>query len=1194
MFGSLLRFELISHLRRPTTWLYFAILFLLAFGVVSSDIITTADALGKVKRNSPFALAQNYVILVAIGQVITSALVGTSVLRDFDVRVHELLFTTRLTRNGYLAAKFLAAFAAMVVVYCALPIGALVGSMMPWIDRESLQPIQIWFYVQPFLVFALPVVFFVSAVFFAVGALTRNQFMIYTVGILLVVGISIGGELTRTLDKDQVANLVEPFGINTLRLMTRYWTVVEKNTQTVPFSGFLLTNRLVWFAIALMLIAITFAFVRLEKDTRKMRKAKAEKTVKETTPVFAMPVLHRQFTGKAALTTWWSVTWFHARSLLRSVPFLAISVIGIINVVMGCIYADQLYNTHVWPVTWVMTEAAVGGSGLFIVILLTFYSGELVWRERQVEIAQVLDASPVRNASVLLGKISALLIMIAVFDLCAIAAGISVQLAKGYTHIDLSLYLVHFFVVDFPAYFIFIALAFFIQSIVPKKPIGHVLMILIYVLSLVYQNIGWEHRLYQIGSGVQFRYSDLNRYGPYPKQWLPFHGYWTMISVMIVVLAYLFWARGTETKAKLQTAGKRFGAWAKGIFAGSLVGAGMLGSFIFYNTNVLNTYEPQNQAFKRVAQFERTYKPFEKVNQPKVIGVSMAVNIWPKELRFTTSGRLTMINRHSVAIDTLFVEGIGSKNSRVVWDSLAIDRPATMIIADTVHGVFIYRLATPLAPNDTLHLNYHQTFIERGFSNNDQSHAVADNGTFINRDAFPHIAYDPTEEIQSDEERRKQKLPARERIPAITDTARWNDQFFSPASDFITFDAVVSTDTDQIAMAPGYLKREWREGNRRYFSYAMDAPIPDFYSFLSARYTVTRDKWNDIPIEIYHHSTHTFDVPRMIEASKAALAYYTAQFGPYQHKQLRILEFPRYSTFAQSFPNTIPYSEGIGFIARVDSTSETDIDYPYFVTAHEIAHQWFPYQRMPANVQGAQVLSEALAEYSALAVLDEKYGDAHLQKFLRFELDQYLRGRSSERKKEMPLMLVENQGYIQYQKGSLAFFALRDLIGTKALNGALRAYLDAGRFAGPPYATTYDLLKELKKATPDSMQYAIHDLFETITLWDLRTDSATTTKLPDGTWKVRLAVSSSKLRADSLGNEKKIPIADYVDVGVFGEKTPGNRVGKPLEVRKVKITTDNSLFEFIVKEKPLRAGIDPFNKLIDRNPGDNSKDVVNN
>ena len=141
----------------------------------------------------------------------------------------------------------------------------------------------------------------------------------------------------------------------------------------------------------------------------------------------------------------------------------------------------------------------------------------------------------------------------------------------------------------------------------------------------------------------------------------------------------------------------------------------------------------------------------------------------------------------------------------------------------------------------------------------------------------------------------------------------------------------------------------------------------------------------------------------MIAATKAGLDYFTTAFGPYQHQQFRIIEFPRYAAFAQSFPNTIPYSEGIGFIARVRPDDPEDIDYPYYVTAHELAHQWWGHQVPGGNVQGETMLVETLAQYSALMVMKRKYGEAKMQRFLRYELDRYLLGRSTEQKKELPL-----------------------------------------------------------------------------------------------------------------------------------------------------------------------------------------------
>ena len=179
--------------------------------------------------------------------------------------------------------------------------------------------------------------------------------------------------------------------------------------------------------------------------------------------------------------------------------------------------------------------------------------------------------------------------------------------------------------------------------------------------------------------------------------------------------------------------------------------------------------------------------------------------------------------------------------------------------------------------------------------------------------------------------------------------------------------------------------------------------------------------------------------------------------------------------FAQAFPNTIPYSEGIGFIYRKEE-GDDKVDFAYFVTAHELAHQWWAHQVVGGNGQGSTMFSEGLAEYSALTIMEKRFGREAAQKFLRRELDGYLRGRGTERKKEVPLLYVENQPYIHYQKGSLAFYALRDYIGEDAMNSALRAFLAKWALKGPPYPTARDLYAELDKVTPDSLKYVLTDL----------------------------------------------------------------------------------------------------------------------
>jgi aminopeptidase N len=365
----------------------------------------------------------------------------------------------------------------------------------------------------------------------------------------------------------------------------------------------------------------------------------------------------------------------------------------------------------------------------------------------------------------------------------------------------------------------------------------------------------------------------------------------------------------------------------------------------------------------------------------------------------------------------------------------------------------------------------------------------------------------------------------------------------------------------------------------------MDSPILNFFAFQSARYEVVNDRWNDVAIEIYYEPGHEYNLDRMIAATKSGLDYFTANFGPYQHKQFRITEFPRYQVFAQSFDNTVPYSEGIGFIARVREGDQDDIDYPYYVTAHELAHQWWGHQVAAGAVQGDTMLVETLAQYSALMVMKHKYGEEKMQKFLQYELDRYLLGRSTEQKKELPLSRVENQPYIHYRKGSVVMYALQDYIGEDNLNRAIRAFHDEVAFKGPPYPNTTQLLAHIRAVTPPRLQYVIDDMFETITLYDNRATEAKAKALPDGRYEVTMKVVAKKRRADELGKESDAPLADWIDIGVLDADN------KPLFLEKKKIDREEMEFTVIVDKKPARAGIDPYNKLIDRRPKDNTVSV---
>ena len=729
-------------------------------------------------------------------------------------------------------------------------------------------------------------------------------------------------------------------------------------------------------------------------------------------------------------------------------------------------------------------------------------------------------------------------------------------------------------------------LAFFAQVVTNNKYVGFMAMLGYFVLAPILGALHFEHNLYTYGSRSNSTYSDMNGYGPYVQPLFWFTLYWILFGAIMMVIAHLMWQRGTETSYRIRfaQARARFGKPAFSVLSALIVALLATGGYIYYNTNVINHYVRGDQLEQRRADFEKKFKKYERIAQPRITDVQADVDIFPAQRSVAIRGTYTLVNKTAAPIADLHVILDTDLTRRIV------SIPGASVSADDQRlGYTIYHLAAPLAPGASLPLHFDLALEQRGFHNEREETRVAANGTFFNNfEFFPHLGYIAGPELQDRHLRRKYGLPPVAGMKKPSDIGARMNNLISRESDWINLDTTVSTSSDQIAIAPGYLQKEWTENGRRYFRYKTTSPILGFWAYLSARYTVKRDRWKEVPIEIYYDAKHPFNVPRMIDAIKKSLDYYSTNFSPYQHKQVRIVEFPRYASFAQSFPNTIPFSESIGFIA--DLRNKDAIDYVFYVTAHEVAHQWWAHQLIGGDVQGVTMLDETLAQYSSLMVMEHEYGADQMHRFLRHELDRYLSGRGAELVVERPLDLVENQQYIHYGKGSLVMYALKDYIGEENVNLALRRFLAKHAYSQPPYPTALELVDEFRRVTPADKQQVITDLFDRITLYDNRASDVKSEKLPNGKYKVTMTVEAKKLYAAGGGAEQQAKLDDWIDVGVLGNgghsKTKDDKV---LFLEKRHMTAPKMTIEVIVDEAPTRAGIDPLNKLIDRNPDDNTK-----
>lgn len=1188
---AIARFDLRFYLGRISTWVYFGIFFAVGFlimcaigGAFASANLAIGGSGGNVFVNSPRSLLLQVMVVSLFGLIVTAALLGNAVYRDFEARVHPLFFTTPLGKIDYLGGRFLGAFLANLIVFLAIPLGLLAASVMPFLDAERIAPVRLTAYFQPLLIGVLPNLLLTGALFFTLATLTRQMLANHVGGVVLLVGYLLAST-AGDLDDQRLAAYLDPFGMATIDYATRYWTPAEQNLLLLPFEGVVLWNRLLWLTVAGMILAFGFwRFRYAQALEERERKEKPDTAAGERSGGALLPEVSPRHDFAAQLLQYRTIVATSFRGVVFNRYFLAILVSGLTFLVLGADQVGMLYGTKTWPLTYTVLEVLGGLFSLFVVIIITFYGGELVWRERDHGLDQVLDSAPVPSWVPYAAKLTALFAVVAALQLILLLAGIATQAMKRYYDFEIGQYLVTLFGLDLVDYFLLCVLITLIHVLVDHKYLGHLVAILYFLATLFADQLGFEHNLYTFGSDAGRIYSDMNGYGPFIIPFLWFKAYWAVWALLLAVGTRLFWVRGRERsfRSRLGRARARLSRATLAASATALLLIVVLGGFIFYNTNVLNDYSTSLQEERSRAEYERLYKRFEDLPQPRIAAVALEVDLFPDRREVRVRGAYRLENRSGVSIDSLHLRIPSTARVGV----LEVEGDSRRILGDEERGYHILALARPLLPGDSLRLDFELAYLSPGFENRVSNLRIVENGTFLASDMMPRVGYAAESELLDDEVRRKHQLAPRERMPSPDDLVALTKNLLSADADWIEFEATISTAPDQIAIAPGTLQREWQTEERRYFSYRMDAPILAFYTILSGRYQVQRERWGNVEIEIYHHPDHRFNLGRMVDAVQKSLEYFTSHFGPYPHDYLRIVEFPRYQAYAQAFPGTIPYSEGIGFIARVEDP-EVDIDYPFYVTAHEVAHQWWGHQVVGAAAQGATFLVETLAQYSALMVMEQEYGSEQLQRFLRYELDRYLAGRAFERKKEMPLLRVENQSYIHYNKGALVMYALRDYLGEARLNGALREFLEENGDPAPPYATAPGLLRHLEQVTPDSLTYLLRDMLEEITLYENRVHSATSTELGDGRFRVELVIDAMKVRADSLGNEIPIEMDDRIEIGVFGLADEGARRGPLLYLEKHRIRSGMQTITIEVDGAPARAGIDPLYKLIDRRPGDN-------
>lgn len=1204
-FGAIFRFEFAYQTRRVAPWLCFVLLLAFAFWMmVGPELTDDAELL-----NSPFAIAFVTVLGGAIWLLTAASVAGEAAARDVQTLMYPLTYTAPVSKATYLGGRFLAAFVLNALLLLAVPAGLLLALFVADFEAARLGPFRPAAYLTAYGFIALPFAFVATAIQFAWATLNRRSMASYLASVLLfITSHFVLLTVAQLLGRWELVRLLDLIGFASIAAQVGdTWTALEKNMRLVGLEGWLLMNRLIWLAIALGALAFTYCRFRLahpvahtwprlrwrRRDTQAA--GPAANGIEQRTPL-VVPQVRQTFGFATATRQMLAIAWISCRAITQSRAGLAVVVLFALHLIVFMPEYMQFLGIPLFPVTEHILGTMTAPlddlrTPLIIIPLLIAYSaGELVWRERDAGVSDIADATPVPEWALFLGKFLGLGLVLVVWLALLATAGMLAQLAMGYRDLEVGLYLQILFGLQLPEYLLFACLALVVHALVSQKYLGHLVVLLVLGFIGFAPRVGIEHKLLIYGAGPAWSYTEMRGFGPFLWPWLWFKLYWVAWALLLAVSARLLWVRDREGElwVRLRLACGRLTRPTIGVAATAAGFILLLGGFIFYNTNVLNDYRTSADRAEAAAEYERRYRQYADTPQPLLTATKLNVEIYPERRAVAIRGTYRLVNRRGAPIDTIHLATV----PEVQTSEVVFDRPATRMLADDALGHGIYALAEPLQPGDAITLRFAVDYAPHGFRNDGIDALVVANGTFFNnRDWLPAIGYQPNRELRDIADRRVHGLSGAPSIPgSLYDPAA---RQYMGGAELIDFAVVVGTDADQVAIAPGSLRRTWTEGGRRYFHYAADAPIRNEYAFFSADYALHEAWWNDpappggtragqvVAIQIFHHPQHTAGLDRMVRSIQASLTHYTAEFGPYPYRHIRFIEQAGGDGGMSADASSITYEEGFAHFNPGEPARALDL--PFYIVAHEVAHQWWGSQLASATVEGGWLMSESLAVYSGMQVLREAYGQDQVRRYLGLvrSIYEFPRTRAA-----VPLLRADNS-FLGYRKGAIALYALSRYIGEARVNGALRRLLEKHPSAMPPLSTSLDLYRELQAVTPASFHSLLYDLFEANTFWELKTEQATAAQTADGNWQVTLDVRARKVVVDEAGLETAVSMDDWVEIGVFAPIEKGESSGKPLYLQMHHIASGQQTITVTVPQKPAYAGIDPEYLLIDLNTEDN-------
>ncbi len=405
MFWNIFTFELKYRFGRPATYIYFALLAFVALLLVASGSTPASE---KVYHNSPILIANLYLLFSIFGIMIASAVMGVPLYRDLEHKTGTFLFSYPISKNAYFMGRFWGSFVALVFISLGGVLGYWLGSIIGpgtgWTEELRYGPNTFVNYFQPWLTLWLPNMWFAATLFFALIVFTRNIKSIYSGGIIVFIGYLLTNFLAQDIENKDLVQIIDPFGLNSFDYQSRYLTPYEQNNFLLNIDGNLLINRLLWSAIGLAFFLaayFSFSFTRFFQIKQgKIKKAKEDTVISKALNSASIAV---SFSGSFQWKILKALTRIEIKNIAKDVYFRSILSGGLIFLVLDIWLGNTLYSVPSHPVTSVIIEFKSFTYVIFVFIILVFFTGETLHRDKSTGYSSINDTFPV-NDSVIIGQ----------------------------------------------------------------------------------------------------------------------------------------------------------------------------------------------------------------------------------------------------------------------------------------------------------------------------------------------------------------------------------------------------------------------------------------------------------------------------------------------------------------------------------------------------------------------------------------------------------------------------------------------------------------------------------------------------------------------------------------------------------------------------------------------------------------------